>query len=240
MRDKKWLPYVIGGALMLLLAACGNSSSAAGDSPVHALTDDEAYVDYAGYQFSGADPWDGTLTVTINSILDGKMEWSFTDSFEDHTLYQVQKETVLENGTAAFDMEGEDVEQEDVSFSYQGTLELKDGKITVTFESGAVTSASPEGDYSYRFAEALADSGLSNQAVLDRTVDGPYVLYTVQEGDSIHSIAKAHGISTKDLCILNQIVIIEARRRCGNRKTWHLLLRQHRHGAQFAVILLPE
>ena len=39
--------------------------------------------------------------------------------------------------------------------------------------------------------------------------------YTVQEGDSIHSIAEAHGLSTKDLCILNQTVIIETAKAHG-------------------------
>ena len=87
--------------------------------------------------------------------------------------------------------------------------------MTVTFDSGAVTNASTEGDSTYRIAEALSGSGLPDQVVLGRTVDGPYVSYTVQSGDSIHSIAKAHGISTKDLCILNQVVIIETAKSHG-------------------------
>lgn len=216
MKGKTRLLIAFGGILMLLLAACGNASPAAEEpSAVSALTDEEAYADYAGYQFSGKDPWDGTLTITVKSILDGKMEWTFTDSFEDHTLYQVRKDTVLEDGKADFDLQGEDVENEDVSFAYQGTLELKDGQITVTFDSGAVTEESPEGGSSYHAAEALSGSGLSAQAVLSKTVDGPYVSYAVQEGDSIHSIAKEHGISTKDLCILNQTVIIETARSHG-------------------------
>ena len=40
----------------------------------------------------------------IVDIYDGKMDWSLADSFENHTLYQVQRETVLENITAAFDL----------------------------------------------------------------------------------------------------------------------------------------
>ena len=54
--------------------------------PAEALTDEIEYAEYAGYQFSGTDPREGTLTITVGSILDGKMEWIFTDSFEDHTL----------------------------------------------------------------------------------------------------------------------------------------------------------
>ena len=216
MKEINRLLLAAGGILLLLLAACGNSSPAAEEaSPAEALTDEIEYAEYAGYQFSGTDPWEGTLTITVRSILDGKMEWIFTDSFEDHTLYQVQKDTVLQNGKADFDIRGRDVENDDVSFAYQGTLELKDGDIVVAFDSGAVTGESPEGGASYHIAEALADSGLSNQAVLSRTVNGPYVSYTVQEGDSIHSIAEEHGISTKDLCILNQIVIIETAKAHG-------------------------
>lgn len=210
------LPFVISGILALALTACGNSAPAAGDaSEIQALTDETEYAEYAGYQFSGTDPWDGTLTVTVGSILDGKMDWTFTDAFEDHTLYQVQKETPLQNGKAEFDIQGKDAENQGISFTYQGTLELKDGQITVTFNSGAVTSESSEGGSSYHAAEALSDSGLSPQAVLSRTADGPYVSYTVKEGDSIHSIAEEHGISTKELCILNQIVIIETAKAHG-------------------------
>ena len=91
-------------------AACGKLS--AGSAPIYAVTDETTYLDYAGYQFSGADPWDGTLAVTINSIIDGKMEWIFTDSFKCHTLYQVQQGTVLQDGKAAFDIQGSDVENE--------------------------------------------------------------------------------------------------------------------------------
>ena len=60
------------------------------------------YAAYSGYQFTGKDPWEGKLPVTIRDITDGKMEWTFTDSFDDHTLYLVQKETVLQNAVDEF------------------------------------------------------------------------------------------------------------------------------------------
>lgn len=200
-----------------MLAACGNSSASSQKEAlsVQESANDKEYAEYTGYQFSGSDPWGGTLTITIKSITDGKMDRTFIDSFENHTLYQAQNETVLKNAAAYFDIQGEDVEQKDVSFAYRGTMELKDGKITVTFDSGSVTSASPEGGSSYRFAESLSDSGLSHQVVLDKAVNGPYVRYIVQEGDSIHSIAKEHGISTKQLAILNQVVITETAKAHG-------------------------
>ena len=210
MKRKYMLLLIMGGILSLLLSACGASASPSPEalSAVLAPTDDEAYAEYAGYQFSGKDPWDGTLTLTIKGIYDGKMEWTLTDSFEDYTLYQTQKDTVLQNGMADFDLQGKDVEGKDISFALQGSLELKEEKITVTFLSGSVTDASSQVE------KALSEDGLSHQTVLDRA-NGPYVRYIVQEGDSLHSIAKAFGISTKDLAILNQIVIEETARTNG-------------------------
>ena len=57
-------------------------------------------------------------------------------------------------------------------------------------------------------AEALEASGISNEVVLVKAADDSLTTYTVQEGDSIHSIAKQFGISTKELAILNQTDII--------------------------------
>lgn len=217
MKQKNRLTAVIAGVLALLLTACAGASPAAQEpspaaeepAPTLGRTSGTEDAAYAGYQFSGADPWGGALTVTVTDITDGEMDWTFTDSFEDHTLYQVQRKTAIQDETAAFDIQGKDVEHEGVSFVYQGMLVLKDGKLTVIFDSGAVT----DGASAYHDAAALADG--ANQAVLDKTADGPYMPYTVQSGDSVHSIAKAHGISTKDLCILNQIVIIETAKAHG-------------------------
>lgn len=106
------------------------------------------------------------------------------------------------------------MEQPNFSFAYTGTLTLHDGKLTVSFLSGAMTSSdAPEGSAAEHSVESL--SGQSNQVTLDRTADGPYRKYVVQSGDSVHSIAQAHGISTKDLCILNQIVIMETAKSYG-------------------------
>jgi len=225
MKKYKKLVFVIVGILALMLAACAKDAAApetAAPAPETAAPatggllgqpSANGSAEYAGYQFSGPEPWGGTLTITIVSIHDGAMDWSFTDSFEGHTLYQVQRETALSDGTASFDVQGKDVEHENVSFAYQGTLELKDGKLTVSFHSGAVTEEAAEGSSVYHDVASLSDS--ANQVVLDRTADGPYMIYTVQSGDSVHSIATAHGISTKDLCILNQIVIIETAKAHG-------------------------
>ena len=78
------LTILLAFCMVLSTAACGSSSK---DSvPVS----DAGYAEYAGYQFSGTDPWGGTLSITVRTIVDGKMEWTFTDVFDNHTLYQEQ------------------------------------------------------------------------------------------------------------------------------------------------------
>ena len=212
MKHTSKLLLVLLAILVLLLAACGKEPAETGPAGGGLLvqSNENGNGDYAGYQFSGQEPWGGTLTVTVMNIADGKMDWSFVDSFEGHTLYQVQKGTALQDGTAAFDIQGKDVEQQNVSFHYQGSLELKDGKLTVTFNAGAVTD---EGGAALHDAASL--SSPANQAVLEKAASGPYMVYTVQSGDSVHSIGKAYGISTRDLCILNQVVIIETAKAHG-------------------------
>ncbi len=173
MMGKKRLSVLLVGALTIPLAACSNSPTPAPtDSPMSlSQTSDAQYADYAGHQFSGKDPWEGTLSVTIESIVNGNMDWTFTDEFEGHKLFQTQKATPLHDGTADFDIQGRDAERDNVSFAYRGTLELKDGNVVVTLLAGAVTEESPEGGSSYHFAEALLSSGLSNQVVLDKVAD---------------------------------------------------------------------
>lgn len=63
--------------------------------------------------------------------------------------------------------------------------------------------------------KALETNGISNKVVLIKTADDNLTTYTVKEGDSIHSIAKKCGISTKELAILNQTVIIETAQAYG-------------------------
>ena len=227
MKKNRILAFVMAALLALLLCACAKDVPApeTGAAPTAApsaapapggllgQSQEQDSDEYDGYQFSGQDPWGGSLSVTILSIRDGKMDWSFTDSFEGNTLYQVQKETELQDGKADFDLQGKDVEHDNVSFAYQGALELKDGKLSVSFRSGSVTEESAEGSSVYHAVEALSEG--TNQVLLERTADGPYMTYVVQSGDSVHSIATAHGISTKELCILNQIVIIETAKAHG-------------------------
>lgn len=194
-----------------LLAACGTSGNE--KLPVS----DTEYADYVGTQYSGDDPWGGKLAITVRSIVDGKMDWTFTDTFEDHTLYQEISATPIKDGTAEYEIQGNDVENEKVCFSYQGSMEFKDGQITFSFLKGSVTVSSTEGDSDSRMAEALSDSGLKNMVVLKKTPDENLKAYTVKEGDSIHSIAEEFGITTKELAIINQTVIIETAQAHGHK-----------------------
>lgn len=211
MRKHFLLAAAIGMISALLLAACGNT----GDEKLP--VSDAAYADYAGYQFSGQDPWGGELTVTVRSIVSGKMDWTFTDTFEDHTLYQEQSGDPIREGNVEYRIEGKDVEHENISFSYEGSMELRDGQILFRFLKGAVSSAAAEGGSESRAAEALKDSGMQNEVVLKKTADDSLTSYTVKEGDSIHSIAKEFGLSTKELAIINQTVIIETAQAHGHQ-----------------------
>lgn len=194
----------------LLLTACGGSAKET--LPVS----DPVYADYVGAQFSGQDPWGGDLVITVRSIVDGKMDWTFADTFDDHTLYQELIGTPIQDGVAEYSVEGKDVEDESVSFSYQGSMELKGGQITFSFLTGAVMTESNEGGSSARMAEALKDSGIQNDVALQKAADESLMTYTVKEGDSIHSIAKEFGITTKELAIINQTVIIETAKAHGH------------------------
>ncbi len=210
MKKKSLLVIAVVVMSALLLAACGGSAKET--LPVS----DSVYADYVGAQFSGQDPWGGDLAITVRSIVDGKMDWTFTDTFDDYTLYQEQSATSIQDGVAEYSIEGKDVEDDNVSFSYQGTMELKDGQITFSFLTGAVMTESSDGGSSARMAEALKDSGLQNDVALQKAADESLTTYTVQEGDSIHSIAKEFGITTKELAIINQTVIIETAKAHGH------------------------
>ena len=139
----------------------------------------------------------------------------YEDSFDDHTLYQKQSETAIQDGIVEYSVQGKDAENDNVSFSYEGTMKLSDGQITFSFLKGSVMTKSSDGDSDAYIAEALEASGISNEVVLLKVADDSLTTYIVKEGDSIHSIAKQFGISTKDLAIINQIVIIETAQAYG-------------------------
>ena len=157
-RNRKWiLAILLVLGLSFILTACGSSASS-----------DDPYSSYANWEYQGNDPWEGELSIVIKSITDGNMVWSFSDSFDNSVLTQEEITTVLQDGKGTFDIQGADENDENITFAYQGSIELKDKDFVITFDSGAVDSASPEGGSQTRIAEALEASGIDNEVTLDR------------------------------------------------------------------------
>jgi hypothetical protein len=73
---KKKLSLMVIGLSAFLLTPCAASDALPEtETELYAAfpeENDAAYEDYAGYQFSGDDPWEGILTITVRSIADGK------------------------------------------------------------------------------------------------------------------------------------------------------------------------
>ena len=205
-------PIVLKAVFALLLCFLMTACSSGRD---RLAVSDPEYAEYVGAWFTGDDPWGGKLTVTIKSIVDGKMEWTFTDSFDSSTLYGEMKGTEVTNGLVPFVVQGRDAGERNTVFRYQGMMELKDGAVVMTFESGGVENRKSGDGSAVRTAEELAEAGSSGRIVLERPEDSEMTTYTVQPGDSLHSIAKRYGVSTKDLAIMNQTVIIETARANG-------------------------
>ena len=188
----------------LLLAGCSFGTQKLAVS-------DAEYANYVGAWFRGEDPWGGTVTVMIKSIVNGKMDWTFTEAFEEATLYQELKGTEVQSGTTRFTLKGSAAEDKNAAFEYQGLLELKDGTVVMTFAKWAV-SRKVSGE-----TVTIQDTSESKSLTVTLTKPPASELntYTVQSGDSLHSIAEKYGISTRDLAIMNQTVIIETAKANG-------------------------
>ena len=128
------------------------------------------YDEYLGYQFSGKDPWGNELAVTIRTLEEDKLTWTFTDVVGEGetslTLYN-ELTTDFEDDKTAFTVKG----NADATYTYEytGTLKLADGKLTITFEKGALTSNSPEGGSSSHQVEALEEA--TRTITLTKVVD---------------------------------------------------------------------
>lgn len=146
---KKRLLGMLAGALALVVLLGGFAALAEG-----------AEVDYAAYvgRYSGADPWEGRIDVIVEAVEDGAITWSFSEVFTGLTLYQAFEKVELTDGVAPFHLEGEALYDEAVRFDYTGELALRDGMVSLTFETGAVTEESSEGGSSSHHAEALDEA----------------------------------------------------------------------------------
>ena len=132
-RISKVFAFLVVGALVLVLAGCSKKTD---------------YKDYIGYQFSGKDPWGSELAITIRTLEDDKLSWTYTDVLgegeEAVTVYSELSST-FKDGSCEFMISGS-TDKEGVTSSYNGTLTLKDGKLTVKYTDGALTTKSAEGD----------------------------------------------------------------------------------------------
>ena len=92
------------------------------------------YKDYVGYQFSGKDPWGNELAVTVRTIENDKITWTFTDVVGEGesslTLYN-ELSTDLKDNATSFNAKGN--ADDTNTYDYTGTLTLKDGKLLVKF-----------------------------------------------------------------------------------------------------------
>lgn len=130
----------------------------------------KSYDEYLGYQFSGKDPWGNELAVTIRTLEEDKLTWTFTDVVGEGetslTLYN-ELTTDFKDDKTTFTVKG----NADATYTYEytGTLKLADGKLTITFEKGALTSNSPEGGSSSHQVEALEET--NRTITLTKVVD---------------------------------------------------------------------
>ena len=129
------------------------------------------YKDYIGYQFSGKDPWENELAVTIRTLENDKLTWTFTDVMgegENAATVYSELNSTFEDGKCEFIISGS-TDQEGVVSSYEGTLTLKDGKVLITFDKGQLTTKSTEGDSSAYQVGALEEA--NKTVTLTKVVD---------------------------------------------------------------------
>ena len=103
------------------------------------------YKDYIGYQFSGKNPWDGELAITIRTLENDKLTWTYTDvlgSGENAVTVYNELSTEFKDGKTSFTVKGN---EGNYSFNYVGTLAFKDGKLEVKYTEGALEEKSTEG-----------------------------------------------------------------------------------------------
>ena len=127
----KLFATLLVGVLALVLAGCAKKAD---------------YKEYIGYQFSGKDPWGNELAVTIRTLEDDKLTWTYTDVIgKGENAITLYNEIVSEfkDSASLFIVKGND--ENNNSFDYSGTLTLKDGSVVIKFEKGQLTTNSTEG-----------------------------------------------------------------------------------------------
>ncbi len=146
MKKKSIIVVAVVMILAVMLSACGAKAG--------------PYDEYIGYQFVGSDPWGCPLGVTLRTLEDGKLEWTYSDVIgEGEGAITVDAVSVDEfsDGEFSFHITGEVIENESMTFDYTGTVKLADGKVVITYEDGQIMEENPNGGSSSYHVGALED-----------------------------------------------------------------------------------
>ncbi len=153
----KLFGIVLALLILVTVTACGNN-----------------YDEYVGNQYSGKDPWGNEVAVTVKTIENDKMTYTFTDVLGEGdaslTVYG-ELSGELKDNKVSFTLNGATIEDEKVTFDYAGTITLKDGNVIVNYEKGSLNSASAEGGSSSYNVLALEDANKTvtlTKIVLDK------------------------------------------------------------------------
>ena len=117
----------------------------------------EGFADYTGGKFVGSDPWEGELTVTIESIDDNRMDWTLTEAVEDVTLCLSINDTELTDGVGDFHIMGISQDNESIAYDYTGTVALSEGAVIITFTDGQTTQLNANGGSGFHMVGALEE-----------------------------------------------------------------------------------
>ena len=106
------------------------------------LTSSNKPEHFAGKTMKGTAPWGAVISVSIDRVDDGTVDWSYREEAADHfrkITFHPQND-IIKDGEAAFDYSGiwddPDFEQE---FQYSGVLRFKRGHLELTFTDGHKT-----------------------------------------------------------------------------------------------------
>jgi hypothetical protein len=137
--------------------AAALETTQAAETTTKASASEYEIANYVGHKFTGTDPWGGELTIVIKEIEDDVMSVGFKDVIEDLTFDLDSPYVPIFDGSIPFSPNGFAEGRDDVIINYITSLELKDGNLEMTYESGEITTTSEQGGSSAYNAEALEE-----------------------------------------------------------------------------------
>lgn len=154
----------------LLIGACGNTEnqevvtnpttdivSVLDDTP-DVSTESVRFGEYVGCIFSGKDPWDGDLTITIDTIDNGYLKGTYRDAIGD-VVMECELNVPIDEHIVPFEATGFVDEEMTQTFHYSGRLAFTEyGQLRVIYEGGELGTFSNEGDSSAYHIDALEES----------------------------------------------------------------------------------